>query len=139
MIKYFEVDKAVIDAIKARNEFGIPVEYPSTILTNVPDNLWCALHILRSDTIPQTLGPTTIGENDNPGIIQIDIYYPKNKGQGNLLKKIDEVVSTFTIGASLVYNTTMLKLTNMNVSTIREVDGWIKCSISINYTVRSTR
>lgn len=139
MIKYFEVDKAVIDAIKARNEFGIPIEYPSTVLRDVPDNLWGALHIIRSETIPQTLGPTTIGENDNPGIIQIDVHYPKNKGEGILLKKVDDVASSFAIGSSIVYNATMLKLTNISVSTIRHLDGWIKCSISINYTVRSTR
>lgn len=134
--RYTDIEKALINAVLSVDNVT-PCGMPAAELDEYPDGLWLQLFNLRAESSPVTLGDA--GEDNHPGVLQIDINYPKGKGTGDVLSKADEFASFFTAGKSLLYNTQEVKVLSSSLSPGRYVGGYYRVSLSINYYARTTR
>lgn len=133
---YTKIEKALIAAVLVVDN-TTPTQMPGTDLSNKPDSLWLAIHNLRAESIPVTLG--NAGEDNHPGILQIDINSPKNKGTKLVLEKGDEFAAFFTAGKALLYNAQEVKVLSSSLSPGRYVGGYYRISLSVSYYARTTR
>ena len=133
---YIEIEKALIAAAKAVDN-TTPMGHPNDPLENPGPALWLQLHNLRVESLPATLG--TQGEDNHPGILQIDINYPQNKGAGIPLQKADEIASYFTAGKRLESNGQQVIVKSTTLSPARYVGGYYRISVDVNYYSRTMR
>lgn len=133
---YIDIEKALIAAVSAVDP-TTPRAYPNDELTVKPDGLWLNINNLRAESSPVTLGDA--GEDNHPGILQIDINYPMNKGSKEVLAKADTIIAYFTSGRTLLYNSQEVKILRCSLSPGRYVGGYYRISVSVNYYARTTR
>jgi len=133
---YTDIEKALIKAVLLVDSVT-PCGMPDSELPDLPDGLWLQLHNMRAESNPVTLGDA--GEDNHPGILQIDINYPKGKGTSYVLAEGDILASFFTAGKALSYNTQEVKVLGSTLSSGRYVGGYYRISLSINYYARTTR
>lgn len=137
-MSYYEIERALTKA--ARNAIGsFPISYMSNELSNTDsiEGFWFKLSNLRAQSNVATLGST--GEDNHPGVFQIDINLPKNQGEGPLLQKADELVKLFPAGSGFTSGGQAVKLTGTSVSPTRTVKGFLRVSVSLQYYSRSQR
>lgn len=137
MIDFKDIELAITSTILRHNEFRIPFEYPQSPLSTYPDGLWGKVTNLRGNGRPVTLGPE--GYDEHVGIIQIDVNYPAGKGTGDLLDKATEIARAFKPGLTLPYGSMELRTLAVSASPDRIVGGYVKVSVSVNYSVRASR
>ena len=133
---YTEIEKALIDAALAVDAVT-PMGFPNNLLKDPPDGLWLQLHNIHAESTPATLG--NVGEDNHPGLFQIDINYPQNKGSGVSLAKADEFATFFTAGKSLLYNAQTVKVLSSTLDPARYVGGYYRLSFTVKYYARTTR
>jgi hypothetical protein len=90
---------------------------------------WAALFHLPAAQVALTLSTT----NDNVGLVQIDLNYPKNAGLGGVWNKADAMIASFQRGTILSHAGQVVHITTSDISQGREVDGWHRVSLSIGY------
>ncbi|USL90036.1 hypothetical protein [Vibrio phage vB_VpaS_CHI] len=137
-MSYYEIERALTKA--AKSAIGaFPISYPSDELSNTDaiEGFWFKVSNLRALSNVATLGSK--GEDNHPGVFQIDINLPKSKGEGPLLQKADELVKLFPAGSGFTSNGQAVKLTGTSVSPTRTVNGFLRVSVSLNYYSRSQR
>ena len=135
---YIDIEKALIAALKVVDAVT-PRSFPNSEIKeeDKPDGLWLQLNNLRVESRPVTLGNR--GEDNHPGLFQIDINYPANRGTKDILLKADEIISYFTAGKSLLYNTQEVKVLSTTLDPGRYVGGYYRVSVTINYYARTQR
>lgn len=138
MSNFTDIEKALINSFKDFDS-TTPRGYPNAPMTpeNAPDSLWLNLHNLRGKTNPATLGDE--GEDNNPGVFQIDLNYPKGKGTKELVDKADAIATAFPAGRVLTYNTQKVTITSTSLDPGRYVGGYYRTSLSITYYARTKR
>ncbi|QQM14076.1 putative tail compoletion protein [Vibrio phage pVco-14] len=137
-MSYYEIERALDKA--ARAAIGqFPISCQSNVITDTAaiDHFWFKLTNLRAESNVATLGSK--GEDNHPGVYQIDVNLCKHHGEGPLLQKVDELVKLFPAGSSFTSNGQAVKLTRTSVSPTREVNGFLRVSLSLFYYSRSTR
>lgn len=137
MIDLRDVELAINDLIIRNRAFGIPFEYPQAPLQSYPEDLWGKVTNLRGTGVPATLGPQ--GMDEFVGVIQVDINYPVGKGTSELLDKVTEVMRALKPGQLLQYGDMHLRTVGTSPSPEREVGGYVRISVSANYTLRTFR
>ena len=135
---YTDIEKGLISAVRTVDS-TTPTGHPNE---DLPDEkkgqaLWLQLHNLRGNSAPATLGDR--GEDNHPGVLQIDINYPEGKGSKQVLAKADTFASFFTAGKSLSYNAQEIKVLSSSIGPGRYVGGYYRVSVSVNYYARTTR
>lgn len=135
---YIEIEKGLIAAAKTVDSVT-PMGHPNDDLADEDKGqaLWLQLHNLRAISNPVTLGDQ--GEDNHPGVLQIDINYPEGKGSKQVLSKSDEFASFFTAGKSLLYNAQEIKVLSCSVGPGRYVGGYYRVSVTVNYYARTVR
>lgn len=136
---YIDIEKALIQAFRATNLEETPTSYPDVVLSEdqKPDGLWFALHNMRSESTPVTLGDK--GEDNHPGFLQIDINYPDGKGSSFVLTEAGRIAAEFPSGRTLIYNSQKVRITSSSLSPGRLVGGYYQVVLTIYYYSRSTR
>lgn len=132
---YFDVEKAMVDAINSQSKFNIPFGFPDNELTTTPESLWGQLHNINGPSEIVTIGDC--GETENPGIFQIDVSNPKGNGSGAILNKVGEIADYFTSNRILVYNNVRVRLTTIYPGPRLYVGGYYRVPLTLNYRVRS--
>lgn len=133
---YLDIERALIAAAKAVDN-TTPMGHPNDPLEDPGPGLWLQLHNLRVESSPVTLGD--FGEDNHPGILQIDINYPQNKGAGVPLQKADEFASYFKAGLRIESNGQQVIVLSSSLSPSRYVGGYYRISVDVNYYSRTTR
>lgn len=136
---YTDIEKALIAAVLSVDN-TTPIGYPNRPLPDADkpaDGLWLQLSNMRAQSSPVTLGD--VGEDNHPGFLQIDCNYPQNKGSKQVLAKADEFAAFFTAGRSLSYNAQAVKVLSCSVGPGRDVGGYYRVSVTVNYYARTTR
>lgn len=133
---YLSIEKNLIKAVIAADSIT-PTEFPGMVLKKTPDSLWLKVHNLRGESSPVTLGDK--GEDHHPGILQIDINYPANKGTSDVLQKADELTRFFTAGKRLLYTTQEVVVQASSVTQGRQVGGYYRVSVTVIYYARTSR
>ncbi|QDP52363.1 MAG: hypothetical protein Unbinned4162contig1001_63 [Prokaryotic dsDNA virus sp.] len=131
------ITKALQDAVIAAAG-STPLELPQqTLNKSQKGGLWLKLTFIRGQSTVATLGDQ--GEDNAPGIAQIDVCYPKGKGEGEVLAKVDDLVKLFPAGSSFTYGGQWVKLLGVSAGGERTVAGTYKISITLRYYARYKR
>lgn len=137
MSAFLKIEQALINSV---DNLGLsyPVEYPNCELKQKDKkDLWLKVSNLSAASNVVTLGSN--GEDNNPGIFQIDINVDRFKGQKEMLEVADTIATFYTAGKALQYGGVSVKVTSASLSPLRYVDGYARRSISVNYYSRTTR
>lgn len=134
---YLEIETALINGVSALLPDGALISYPDSELTDKGDGIWYALHNLRGQSSPVTMGNK--GEDNHPGIFQIDVNAPKGSGSGMVLGEVDKLVPLLPAGKAFTANGQTVKLLGTSVSPGRTVGGYYRVSITLSYYSRSVR
>lgn len=132
----FAIFKALTDAFDLLKG-SVPTGYPNSDLTDKGSGMWFQVFVTPGPSSPVTLGEG--GEDDNPGFMQIDINFPKGKGDGAVLEKADDLLTAFPAGRVLTYNGQDVHIKGSSVTPPRYVGGYYRVSLTINYYARTTR
>lgn len=100
---------------------------------------WAQLHNIPAGTPVATLGEG--GQDDHIGIYQIDVNVPENSAQARpiLLGWVDALRAAFVAGRLLTHDGQSVRVRSAERSQIRRVDGWMRVSVSVNYSALTTR
>jgi hypothetical protein len=114
----------------------IPVAWENTTFT-APAGPWAAVFFVPVNERIETLGAG--GENKLDGILQVDLNYPANSGEGDMRKRIDEVRACFVAGSTLVFESQPVRILSTSCSGGRQVDGFYRKSISVRWQAYISR
>jgi len=117
---------------------SVPLEYSGNPLTDADKTgVWCSLYNLRGESNPVTLGDK--GEDNHPGIIQININNPLSEMEGPVLDLADTILSHFTAGHALTYNAQTVSISRTSLGPTKPVDSYNRATVSLYYYSRTTR
>ncbi len=135
---YTNIERALIQAVLVADTVT-PKQMPGTLLTgnDKPDGLWLGIYNIRGQSKPVTLGSE--GEDNHPGVFQIDVNYPKDRGVGVVLSKVDELGSFFYAGRTITANGQSVMVRSCSLGPGRYVDGYYRTSLSVYYYARTAR
>lgn len=136
MANYTGIEQALFSAVVEADP-GTPTGYTNSPLPDKPDGLWLQVHNLRASSAPATLGIG--GEDEHPGVMQIDINYPKNKGSKGALEEADLLAAYFTAGKALVYGGQCVRVESTSLGPGRYVGGYYRLSLNVNYYALTAR
>jgi hypothetical protein len=117
--------------------FGLPTAHENKIFKPVTGTPWASLFVVPNQPSVGTLGDA--GEDNHDGFLQIDLNYPLNKGDGEALSKSDEMRDYFKAGSRHVHSGQVVTVTNCGRSIGRQVDGWYRITLTINWYARTAR
>lgn len=99
-----KIDEALL-ATYVAGLFGLPTAYPNMGAVDEYSNPvqpagepWARVSILPSRPVVATLGPG--GKDEFNGVMQVDLFYPRNTGSGEANAKADEIITTFKAGTT---------------------------------------
>lgn len=70
--------------------------------------------------------------NDSPGVYQIDLFYPLNKGTSDLLSKLDDIAEYFAAEKTLTFNQSTILIRSISKLPSRIDDNtWFAASLEI--------
>ena len=96
---------------------------------------WARLTGLPTGRAPAAQGKDAAQEWS--GILQIDLFHPKNTGHAGLLADVDTLLAFFTSGKRLDYQDQGVLIRRAERSQIRVEDVWQSVSVSIYCTAWS--
>lgn len=116
-----------------------PAGYPGDDIADDDkgEGIWVQGNILPGQSTPVTVG--NYGEDDNPGIYQIDINRPVKNLLKEQMEAVDIIAEYFTAGKIITYNTTKVRIRSSSLSPGRYVGGYYRVSVSVLYYVRTNR
>lgn len=117
--------------------FAARIAYEGKDFTPPASGKWAAIFNLRAGTSVASLGVS--GQDEHAGVLQIDVSVPENTGTGTLLTDADALRAYFVAGTYFTYSGQSVLVRHCDVSSIRQVDGYLRISASVTYTARSTR
>lgn len=101
------------------------------------ETLWTHFIYLPGQPVPATIGIN--GEDEERGLLQIDINVPAESGEKHLFSAIQTLQNFFTAGRVVSYNGSSATILSCGSSSGRLVDTWYRRSITIQYYSRTTR
>lgn len=106
---------------------------------NKPSKLepWAATFVLPNQPSVATLGAE--GQDAHDGVLQIDLNYPLNTGDKDVMSKADELTDFFKAGKRLAHSGVELTVASCGRSRGLEVDGWYRVSMTIAWFARVSR
>lgn len=107
-----------------------------------PDNAgrkpWAFVYYMPNEPNVATLGDD--GEDSFTGLLQVDLNYPLNKGEGLALEKVGLLSSFFKAGKALTFEEVTAVVRSCGLSGQgREVDGWWRLTVRVAWYARISR
>jgi len=96
---------------------------------------WTRLTALPTGRAPAAQGKSAAQEWT--GILQIDVFHPKNTGHAGLLTDVDALLAFFAPGKRLDYQGQGVLIRRAERSQIRQEDVWQSVSVSVYCTAWS--
>ena len=93
---------------------------------------WARITDLPSGREPAAFGGANPAERT--GILQVDLFHPKNTGTGPILTDVDKAMSFYTPGKRLDYEGQKVLIRKAERSQLRTDGPWQSIAISIYYT-----
>lgn len=105
----------------------ISVAWENSAFKPLPGTPWIRPTVLnsRSDTLDFD------NASDNPGIYQVDLFYPINKGTADLLEKLDDIVEHFASDKDLQVGDSRILIRSISKLPSRIDDIWFSASLEI--------
>ena len=98
---------------------------------------WAALFI-----VPAVIDFNSLGVNGtdlHTGFMQIDFNVPHGKGRAALIGYAQTIRDEFTGGKTYTKSTQNVRITNTERSSVREEDGWMRLSVTVNWEAETIR
>lgn len=138
MTPYYKIQSTLIAAVRALLP-ALPISNPDQELppSQQADGGWLAIHNLRGQSLPVTLGDR--GEDNHPGVLQVDVNVAAGKGAGVALEYCDALASGFPAGTRLAYNGGEVVVSSVSVGSGVSEGGFYRIPVSVTYFARSVR
>lgn len=124
--------QGVIDA-----NVGYPIKWPNKSFETPANSPWVRATILSAGDDPVTLGSG--GYNERTGLMQIDIFTPKNSGDLTATAATDTVKAIFKTGAKLTHNGQTVRINSAATRTGTDEQEWFSRIIDVDFTSYETR
>lgn len=105
--------------------------FEGVTFTPIPGQSWARLTNMPTRRDKFGLLPTDSSEAT--GILQVDLFWPKGSGTGEILAAADQLMASFVPHTSITYQDLRVKLRRVERSQIRTDDVWQSVSVSIYY------
>lgn len=102
-----------------------------------PTDKHATFEFMPSSTNGVSLGAN--GKDEHLGLLQIDLYYPVSRGNGELLQQLDTIRAYFYNGRGFVYGGTSVIINRVDYSSPVIDGGWYRQSISLYWYSRGSR
>lgn len=106
--------------------------YEGKTFTPTTGQSWARLTGLPSSRAPAAMG--TDAPQEWTGILQIDLFHPKDTGFAPMLSEVDALLAFFTPGKRLDYQGQGVLIRRAERSPIRTEDVWQSVSVSVYCT-----
>jgi hypothetical protein len=130
------IKETLIDAY-VDGDFDIETAWENRKFNPVNGTPWARVTIIPNQPEIVTLGAT--GEDEHTGVMQIDLFYPQDKGDGDILAMADSIREVFKGGARLVNEGQMVIINSCGRGAGRNENGWFRMIITINWWARTQR
>jgi hypothetical protein len=127
-VSLLQVHGALVAAASAALA-GVEVEYENAQFVKPTATKWARIHFLPNAPSVETLGNE--GQDLVDGIMQIDLNYPQNTGDGQARQDFEEVRAAFPAGVSYSTGGQVVTIKNCGRSQGRLVDQWYRVSITV--------
>jgi len=131
-----KIESALIQAYEEA-ALGLPTAYENRGFDPPNDAPWAALYVLPNQPDVVTLGNG--GEDDHTGVLQIDLRYPLNAGNGAAVAMADLIRDVYEAGVDLTYEDQVVVITGCGRSSGARELGMYKIIISITWYARTHR
>ena len=98
---------------------------------------WAGLFYLPAQPVATTQGTQGLDQVD--GVYQIDLNYPLDEGEADILAKADEIISHFKAGTKLLYSGQAVTLKASGRSPGQIVNSQYRISISCGFYAHISR
>ncbi len=133
----FDVRSNLITAVFGMN-LNYPIMYPNTGFklrekaAKQPEKApWIRATILNQDDESGTLGAG--GKDRVSGIMQIDVFVPKQSSDANQLEIISELKQTFRRGATLSYGGNHVRILSAGIRAGTDEQAWYVQSLNVEF------
>ena len=131
-----QIESALIAAYEGAG-LGLATAYENRDFDPPNESAWAALYVIPNQPEVITLGNG--GEDDHSGILQINLNYPLNAGNGAVLAMADAIRDVFEAGVDLTYEDQVVVITGCGRSSGARELGMYKIILSITWYARTTR
>ena len=131
-----DIQKALVAGFNA-GSFGIPTAHSNRNFDPPASGGWCELNIVPNQPEAITIGAG--GEDEQNGVFQVHLNYPKNQGSKDILTKAEEIRLNYISGKAFSEGGTEVKILNCGRGGASVVDGWYSLTLTINWYARITR
>lgn len=131
-----KVQAALFSGVKDALD-GKAVQWPNRAFTPESGSLWFKVSYVPADRFRATLGDE--GEDHVKGFIQIDVNAPAGAGESASRTELDALEVVFQGGEVLVYSGQEVTILACKRSNGREVDGFWRTSLTIDFYARLRR
>ena len=116
---------------------GLDTAYEGEEFTPPKDADWAAIFILPATSDFNSLGVN--GTDLHTGIMQIDFSVPHGEGRAGLLGYAQSIRDEYVGGKAYTLNSQRTRITEVERSSVREVDGFMRISMSVNFEAETVR
>jgi hypothetical protein len=132
-----DLDRALVQGYLDMN-LGLDTAYDNVKMTPPEDGSdWARLTMVPAVISPSSLGAG--GRDLHSGFMQIDFNLSHNTGRNGFLVYADTVRQQFVTGKGFTYDGTTVRITSVDRSNVRTVDGYARMSVTINWESEETR
>jgi len=133
-MSYYQQAQSALDARLASLTGGVAIAWPNIGYTPVRGTPFIRPTMLLANAFLMNLADIQL----NPGIYQIDVFYPVGNGPGAVLNKLDAIYDHFKGTIKLTASGVDVHIKEISVSapTQRE-EAWYMGTVSINFKIYS--
>lgn len=122
---------AAWSALATAQGWASSVAWPNKTFIPVTGTTWFRATVLKG--IPQTVEMGPYAQQLNTGIMQIDVFAPKDEGEGPAEIKAKSITDAFPIGGSCSYGSSVLRFENAYAMTGIIEDAYYHVIIRVEY------
>lgn len=130
------VRAALIDAY-IDGGFNISTAYPNREYIPSNGTEWARVSFLPAPVEVATLG--SYGEDNHSGLLQIDLFFPLYKGDGDAWELADDMSEHFKAGTDFTYNSVTVSIINSSAQVGPEENGMYRLILTVSWYSRINR
>jgi hypothetical protein len=117
---------------------ALPIAWPNEPFDPPEDGSdWAATFQLPAPTETASLGVG--GWNRLRGVLQVDLNTKPGTGTSTVFGYVDQILALFVPGKDFASGGQSVKVRQVDRSSIREIDGWARVSVSISWQALTIR
>lgn len=105
------------------------IAWPNTKFSPTENAAYIRPTVIPANSTLQTLNDV----HRNPGIYQVDVFVPLEKGLNSALSLVDEIKAHFEEDRTLVAGSDTVMIQNIGLGQLERQDAWFRVYLEINY------